>query len=55
MVKGGCEKIKLEFIVGIGYFYIIFKNKCIMFGKLEFNKYDLKVCKYVVYKEVKLK
>lgn len=55
MVKGICEKIKLVFFVGIGYFYIIMKNKCIKLEKLELKKFDLVVCQYVIYKEVKIK
>lgn len=55
VVKGNCEKICLVFIVEIGYFYIIDKNKCNMFEKMEIKKFDLVVCKYVIYKEVKIK
>lgn len=44
MVKGICEKIWLIFFVGIGYFYIIDKNKCNMLGKFEIKKFDLVVC-----------
>lgn len=50
-----CDKIKLVFLVGIGFFYIIDKNKCNMFGKMEIKKYDFVVCKYVMFKEVKIK
>lgn len=39
-----CDKICLVFIVGIGYFYIIIKNKCIMLEKMEIKKFDLKIC-----------
>lgn len=39
-----CELICLVFSVGIGYFYIIDKNKCIKFEKIEIKKYDLVVC-----------
>lgn len=53
--KGGCDKIKLELIVGMGYFYMIIKNKCIKLEKMEIMKFDFVVCKYVVYKEIKIK
>lgn len=43
MVKGIREKIKLVFFVGIGYFYIITKNKRIKSEKLELKKFDLVV------------
>lgn len=50
-----CEKICLVFLVGIGYFYIIVKNKCLYLEKMEIKKFDFVVCKYVIYKEVKIK
>ncbi len=55
MAKGGREKIKLESTAGTGHFYTTNKNKKTTPEKLEFMKYDPKVRKHVMYKEVKLK
>lgn len=55
MVKGVCDKIKFELIVGMGYFYMIMKNKCNMLEKMVIKKFDFVVCKYVEYKEIKIK
>lgn len=55
MVKLMIIKICLNLIVGIGYFYVIKKNVCIMIEKMVVKKYDLVVCKYVEYKEGKIK
>lgn len=52
---GKCDKICLILMVNIGYFYMMDKNKKNIFGKMEFLKYDLVVCKYVLYKEGKIK
>jgi len=49
------EKIKLESTAGTGHFYTTTKNKKTMPEKMEIKKYDPKVRKHVVYKEIKLK
>tara|TARA_Y100000817_G_C16551110_1_gene408822 strand:+ start:204 stop:359 length:156 start_codon:yes stop_codon:yes gene_type:complete len=49
------EKIKLVSSAGTGHFYTTTKNKKTMPDKLELRKFDPKVKKYVLYKEVKIK
>ncbi len=53
--KTAREKIKLESSEGTGHFYTTTKNKKTMTSKLEIKKFDPKVRKHVIYKEVKLK
>ena len=53
--KGGREKIKLESSAGTGHFYTTSKNKKTTPEKLELMKFDPKVRKHVMYKEMKLK
>ena len=53
--KGGREKIKLESTAGTGHFYTTSKNKKTTPETLEFLKFDPKVRKHVLYKEIKLK
>lgn len=55
MVKVIIIKIKLFFMVDIGFFYVIKKNFCMMMEKMVKWKYDLVVKKYVEFKEVKIK
>lgn len=49
------EKIKLESSAGTGHFYTTTKNKRTMPEKIEMKKFDPKVRKHVMYKEIKLK
>ena len=49
------EKIKLVSTAGTGHFYTTTKNKKTMPDKLELNKFDPKIKKYVLYKESKIK
>ena len=49
------DKIKLVSSAGTGHFYTTTKNKRLHPEKVEIKKYDPKVCKYVVYKEAKIK
>lgn len=53
--KKGREIIKLESTAGTGFFYTITKNKRTHPEKMELMKYDPKVRKHVLFKEVKLK
>ncbi|PPE68628.1 50S ribosomal protein L33 [Caldimonas thermodepolymerans] len=55
MAKTAREKIKLESTAGTGHFYTTTKNKKTTPEKLEIMKFDPKVRKHVIYKEVKLK
>jgi large subunit ribosomal protein L33 len=49
------EKVKLESTAGTGYFYVVTKNRRKQQGKLSFKKYDPRVRKHVIFKEVKLR
>jgi len=49
------DKIKLESTAGTGHFYTTTKNKKTMPAKMEIKKYDPKVRKNVIYKEIKLR
>ncbi|HOL65594.1 MAG TPA: 50S ribosomal protein L33 [Accumulibacter sp.] len=49
------DKIKLESTAGTGHFYTTTKNKKTMPAKMEIKKYDPKVRKHVIYKEIKLR
>ena len=55
MAKGAREKIKLESTAGTGHFYTTMKNKRNTTEKIEIKRYDPKLRKHVIYKEVKLK
>ena len=55
MAKSNTILIKLESTAGTGFFYVIKKNPRKITHKLEFNKYDPRVRKHVVFKETKLK
>ena len=55
MAKGARDKIKLESTAGTGHFYTTTKNKCNMSEKMVIKKFDFVVCKYVEYKEIKIK
>jgi len=47
--------IKLVSSAGTGHFYTTTKNKRTMKGKMEIKKFDPKIRKHVMYKEVKIK
>lgn len=49
------EKIKLVSSAGTGHFYTTDKNKRNMPEKMEINKFDPVIRKYVTYKEAKIK
>ena len=49
------EKIKLESTAGTGHFYTTTKNKRTTPDKIEIKKFDPRVRKHVLYKEIKLK
>ena len=49
------EKIKLESTAGTGHFYTTTKNKRTMPDEMEIIKFDPKVRRHVIYKEIKLK
>ena len=49
------DKIKLESTAGTGHFYTTSKNKRTMPDKMEIMKFDPKVRRHVIYKEIKLK
>ena len=49
------DKIKLVSSAGTGHFYTTTKNKRTMPDKMEMIKYDPRVRKHVMYKEVKVK
>jgi len=49
------DKIKLESTAGTGHFYTTTKNKRTMPDKMEIMKFDPKVRRHVIYKEIKLK
>lgn len=55
MAKSATILIKLESTAGTGFFYVIKKNPRKLTNKLEFNKYDPRVRKHVLFKETKLK
>ncbi|MFV1997235.1 MAG: 50S ribosomal protein L33 [Acidiferrobacterales bacterium] len=49
------EKIKLVSSAGTGHYYTTTKNKRTQPDKLEMKKFDPRVRKHVMYKEVKIK
>lgn len=49
------DKIKLVSSAGTGYYYTTDKNKRTMTDKMELKKFDPKVRKHVMFKEVKIK
>ena len=49
------EKIRLVSSAGTGHFYTTDKNKRNKPGKMEINKFDPVVRRYVLYKEAKIK
>ena len=55
MAKGKTVLIKLESTAGTGYFYVRKKNPRTLTEKLEFNKYDPRARKHVLFKETKIK
>lgn len=55
MAKKNTILIKLVSTAKTGYFYVIKKNPKKQVEKLEFNKYDPKVRKHVLFKEAKIK
>ena len=55
MAKKNNFLVKMESTAGTGYYYVIRKNPKNNPAKLELNKYDPKVRKHVVFKEIKLK
>jgi len=49
------EKIRMVSSAGTGHFYTTTKNKRTKPDKLELNKFDPVIRKYVMYKEAKIK
>ncbi len=49
------EKIRLVSSAGTGHFYTTSKNKRNQPEKMEINKFDPRIRKYVPYKEAKIK
>ena len=53
MAKGAREKIKLESTAGTGHFYTTTKNKKKTTERLELMKYNPKLRKHTLHREVK--
>ena len=54
-MAGKRDKVRMISTAGTGHFYTTDKNKKTTPEKLEFMKFDPKVRKHVLYKEIKLK
>lgn len=55
MAKRIREKIKLISSAGTSHFYTTTKSKRMSTEKLELRKFDPKIRRYVLYKEIKIK